>query len=98
MKKKKEVNKALVQTISHRVRVLINTTNQSLGSFARSIGMTPQCLSPMVTGKNLPSASTLILLAKELNCSTDFLLGLTNQRNYMAKAKVKKKVKTTKNK
>ncbi len=45
---------------------------------AKSINVSKQTITDYKTGKSFPSVQTLRLLAKSLDCSTDFLLGLAD--------------------
>lgn len=45
---------------------------------ARRVNVSKQTITDYKSGKALPSIQTLKLLAKNLDCSTDFLLGLSD--------------------
>lgn len=42
------------------------------------IGVSPRAIGQFEQGQNLPSLATLVALSKALECSTDFLLGLSD--------------------
>lgn len=52
-----------------------STTQKEL---AKSCGLSPQCVSALVTGRNKPTGITLIALSKYFGCSADYLLGLVD--------------------
>ena len=50
-------------------------------SFAYRLGISPATLTQLLKGKRNPSLDTTYRIAKELNCSIDYLVGLTQVRN-----------------
>ena len=47
-------------------------------TFANKIGLAPTCITRYLRGERSPSIQNLVLLANYFNCTTDYLLGLTN--------------------
>lgn len=43
---------------------------------AKACGLSPQCVSALITGRNNPTGTTLVALSRFLNISADYLLGL----------------------
>ena len=57
----------------------------SASSLAEFLGKSESAVRMWESGKNMPEAKTLIALADFLKCSTDFLLGVSNSENEMAR-------------
>ncbi len=45
---------------------------------AKGCNLSPQCISALEIGRNLPNSITLTVIAKYFNVSVDYLLGLEN--------------------
>jgi DNA-binding XRE family transcriptional regulator len=60
---------------SERIRLRLTQTE-----LAKKVGVTSQSISQWETGQSACPAKRLIALAKIFNCSTDYLLGLSDQR------------------
>jgi len=59
------------------LRIIREKRGKSQVNVAVHIGVAQEMISSYESGKTYPSANTLIKLAKHLETSTDFLLGLT---------------------
>lgn len=60
------------------LRIIREKRNKSQINVAVHVGVAQEMISAYESGKTYPSANTLIKLAKYLETSTDYLLGLTN--------------------
>lgn len=60
------------------LRIIREKQGKSQVNVAVNIGVAQEMISSYESGKSLPSANTLVKLAKYLNTSTDYLLGLTD--------------------
>lgn len=60
------------------LRIIREKQGKSQVNVAVHVGIAQEMISAYEAGKNLPSADKLIKLAKYLDTSTDYLLGLTN--------------------
>ncbi len=60
------------------LRIIREKQGKSQVNVAVHVGIAQEMISSYESGKNLPSADKLIKLAKYLDTSTDYLLGLTN--------------------
>ncbi|AUW92691.1 hypothetical protein BXT84_00900 [Sulfobacillus thermotolerans] len=67
--------------LGERVRQRCQEKGWSSRQLAVQIGIRPQSLHAIEHGKAWPSVPTLIALAEVLDCSLDWLCGLTNQQN-----------------
>lgn len=47
--------------------------------FAKSIGISKQCVNDFKNGRSFPSIQTLRLICKQLDTSADYLLGLSDK-------------------
>ena len=56
-----------------------NELNLSQLELAKRIGVTSVCVSRWETGARIPNAPSIISLCKALNCSADYLLGLSDE-------------------
>lgn len=61
--------------IGKRIRELIKRTGMSEFEFAKSIRVHPAQLNSWIKGRRVPRKTSLILLAKELNTTVDYLIG-----------------------
>jgi transcriptional regulator with XRE-family HTH domain len=64
-----------------RIKTIREASGKSVVDFAKQLGKTESAIRMWEAGKNKPDANTLIELSKLFNCSTDYLLGLTEYRN-----------------
>ena len=71
----KKYNREVFASRLKSARQVKNITQQEL---AQKIGMTQNSYSSYEIGRAEPPLTTLIRLARELNCTTDWLLGLTS--------------------
>lgn len=56
-----------------------NELNLSQVDLAAKVGVTSICISRWETGVRIPNAISIIALCKALNCSADYLLGLSDE-------------------
>ena len=63
-----------------RIKELRQEKALSVGAFAEKLGKSESAIRMWETGKAKPDADTLITLSEYFNCSTDFLLGISNYR------------------
>jgi len=71
--------KALPGTIRERLQELMNRKKITQGELAEKIGESNSTVSRFVNGKtDKISPETIVLMAKEFEVSTDFLLGVVN--------------------
>lgn len=74
-------------TVGERLREQRQRAGLSLGQVGAYEGLTPQYLSGLERGKNNPPVWELLAkLAKRFHCTTDYLLGLTDNPNGYAPA------------
>lgn len=62
---------------SDRLKVAMDVRDYSNQKLAANIYTTPTAITMYRSGKRMPSPEVLCLIAKELDVSTDFLLGLS---------------------
>lgn len=65
-----------------RLKALREQSNIKQGQFADKIGIVRQSMSNYESGKHCPDVEVLKKMAKCLGCSVDYLLGLTEHKNY----------------
>lgn len=63
---------------SDRLKVVMDIRNYTSLELAASIYTSPATISMYRCGRRMPSPEVLCLIAKELDVSTDFLLGLSD--------------------
>lgn len=63
---------------SDRLKVIMDIRDYTTLELAASIYTSPNAISMYRSGKRMPSPEVLCLIARELDVSTDFLLGLTD--------------------
>lgn len=66
----------------NRLKVLREQSNIKQGQFADRIEISRQSMSNYESGKHCPDVEVLKRMAKCLGCSVDYLLGLTEHKNY----------------
>lgn len=69
------------KTTMKNLKKLVKAKNKSLTSLAVELEVSQEAISQYISGKIKPKTSTIIQMAKVLNTSTDYLLGLTNNPN-----------------
>ncbi|SDH48520.1 helix-turn-helix domain-containing protein [Desulfosporosinus hippei] len=70
--------------VPNRLKMIRELNEISLEELAESLNMSQTDISQFESGKKSLDPSTLIVLAKSLNCSVDFLLGrITEPRSYI---------------
>lgn len=65
-----------------RLKALREQSNIKQGQFADKIGIVRQSMSNYESGKHCPDVEVLKRMAECLGCSVDYLLGLTEHKNY----------------
>ena len=65
-----------------RLKALREQSHIKQGQFADKIGIVRQSMSNYENGKHCPDVEVLKRMAKCLGCSVDYLLGLTEHKNY----------------
>lgn len=65
-----------------RLKALREQSNIKQGQFADKIGIVRQSMSNYESGKHCPDVEVLKRMAQCLGCSVDYLLGLTEHKNY----------------
>lgn len=74
--KKISINK--YSKFSDRLKIAMDIRECTVQDLATSIYTSPNTISMYRCGKRMPRPEVLCLIAKRLNVSTDFLLGLTD--------------------
>lgn len=74
-----------LQQIGSRLSVCRQNKNMTQEQLANRLGITPQALSKWERGISLPDTSMLPEIARILEISTDYLLGIANQQNFTGK-------------
>ena len=67
---------------AEKLTELLEEKNISKRECARQTNISAQSISDWSTGKILPTAENIFILAKFFNVSADFLLGLEEERSY----------------
>lgn len=62
---------------TQRFQEALSQASISQVELANRIGISKQCISDFKSGKSFPSIQTLYLICKELNVTSDYLLGLS---------------------
>ena len=65
-------------TFSDRLKVIMEIREYTTVELAKKIYTSPQTIAMYRCGKRMPSPDILCLIARELQVSTDFLLGLSD--------------------
>lgn len=73
-----------MSTFQTRLKELLDEKHLSQVDFAKKINVQKSTINGYILGYRSPSIETLILMAKELNVSIDFLIGLSNVRKNLA--------------
>ena len=66
--------------LGHKLKALRLQHDLTQSQLANKLGLTKSVISAYETGLRLPSYDVLVHLAKILNVSTDYLLGVDNKR------------------
>ena len=74
----KRLSVKLYPNFSDRLKVIMELREYTTARLAQKIFTSPHTITMYRCGKRMPSPEILCLLAKELEVSTDFLLGLTD--------------------
>lgn len=64
--------------IGQRLAVAISRKDISQNELSRRIGVVPSLISMYLSDEKTPSPNKLIKLSKELDCSIDYLLGISD--------------------
>lgn len=64
---------------TERFNELIKITDKTQVEIAEEINVSKQCISDYKSGKSFPSLTTLCLLCRCFDVSSDYLLGLTDE-------------------
>ena len=72
----KKLSVQLYPDFSDRLKVIMEIRGYSTCKLAKNIHTAPSTITMYRSGKRMPSPEILCLLSKELDVSTDFLLGL----------------------
>jgi len=75
-----------------RIKLLRETSNLSLTQLALEFGKTEAAVRAWELGRTKPEADTIIKLSKFFNCSTDYILGLSNIKTYDEQQNVNEKI------
>ena len=70
-----------MQIIAQRVSQLRKQRRMSQLSLSVQIGISQESISSIETGKSIPKLETLVNLAKHLDCSLDYLVGLSDVKH-----------------
>lgn len=65
--------------MAERIRERMKETGIGPGELSDKLHVTPGMVNHYMTGKRIPSLATLLVLAKVLKCSSDYLLGLRDK-------------------
>lgn len=69
----------ILSNLSDRLKDLICEKEINASALAEKIGVNPSVVSKYIRAERLPSVQTLIPIADFFNCSTDYLLGLSDK-------------------
>lgn len=67
----------MIALFTQRFQEALSQASISQVELANRIGISKQCISDFKSGKSFPSIQTLYLICKELNVTSDYLLGLS---------------------
>ena len=68
----------MVEIIKERLKEELKSCALTNGEIAKRIGVSPEMITQYVTTKKLPKLDTLARLCKELDLSSDYILGLSD--------------------
>ena len=63
-----------------RLTRLMTFTNESVTTIAKAINKSPACVYAWKRHRSTPDVNSVIRLAEHFGCTTDYLLGVSNQR------------------
>lgn len=69
-------------TIGWRIKALLKDKGMPQSLLAEKTNMTPQAVNRIINGYNEPRAYTLMELAKALDTSVDYILGIEQQKTF----------------
>jgi len=72
------MNENKANDFCERIKFLRKVRDKKQSQMADEIGVSRQSMSNYESGKNVPDLDTIAKIARYLDCSTDYLLGLTN--------------------
>ncbi len=75
------MNEYKFSNFGNRLKTLREQQGIKQGQFADMIGISRQSMSNYESGKHSPDVDVIIKMAHALNCSTDYLMGLTEHSN-----------------
>lgn len=76
-----EEDRKVLKAFANRLNEELEEKNIDQEDFANMIGISTGALSKYRNGKGFPQANALYKMAKNFNCSTDYLLGLSNLKS-----------------
>lgn len=71
--------------INNRIQILVSESNMSYTQLANELGVYPQYISTWTTGRSVPSLANIIAICEYFNVSSDWLLGLSDERTLLKK-------------
>ena len=63
---------------TERFKEILKTNNVKQTKLANYLGISRQCITDYKSGKSVPSIETLYNICKYLDCTSDYLLGLSD--------------------
>ncbi len=66
----------MYNTIKQRLKEEIKASNLTTKEIAKRIGVSPEMITQYITTKKLPKLETFAKLCKELDLSSDYILGI----------------------
>ena len=69
----------MTEMIKERLREEIKASGLTTVEIAKKIGVSPEMVTQYMTTKKLPKLDTFARLCKELDLSSDYILGLKNE-------------------
>ena len=73
----------MIKDLSTKLKELRMSQNLSQADVAKKLGISPSIVSGYETGERTPSTENLLSLAYLYKCSTDYLLGKSNEKPIM---------------
>lgn len=70
----------MIKGLPQRLKELRTSNNLTQRAVADKLGLSPSIVSGYETGERTPSAEILLALSYLFHCSTDYLLGKTNDK------------------
>lgn len=70
-----------IEKFSERLEDLIRDKGMDNKTFAREVGVPESCISYFINSLRMPTITTLVKIADYFNCSTDYVLGITENTN-----------------